>query len=114
MDAVRKALFSVALFLGACGPDEPTPVAAIVATDTESGSPLERRAAERAGRFSTLDTNGDGAVSQAEIAGHELAPLFAELDGDGDDAISRAEFRAFKHARRRHLTRGQARGQARG
>lgn len=106
MDAVRKALFSVALFLGACGPDEPTPVAAIVATDT----PLEGRAAERAGRFSTLDTNGDGAISQAELTGHELAPLFAELDGDGDDAISRAEFRAFKHARRRHLTRGQARG----
>lgn len=110
MDALRKALFSVALFLGACGPDEPTPVAAIVSTDTESLSPLEHRAAKRAGRFSTLDTNGDGAISQAEIAGHELAPLFAELDGDGDDAISRAEFRAFKHARRRHAKRGPAHG----
>lgn len=110
VDALRKALFSVALFLGACGPDEPTPVAALVATDAESCSPLEHRAAARAGKFSTLDTNGDGAISQAEIAGHELAPLFAELDGDGDDAISRAEFRAFEHARRQHLTRGEVRG----
>ena len=89
MDAVRKAMFSVALFLGACGPDEPTPVAAIVATDVMVGK------TRRVTRSGIADAHNQIAgfliVEAADIAA--AAALFQDhphitiFPGDGIDVM---------------------------
>lgn len=83
------------------------PVALLFACDTEDGEDIESTelAAEsnhegesRRGRGGPmrLDTDKDGAISQAEAAGHRIAAKFAELDADKDGKLSRDELRAMK------------------
>jgi Ca2+-binding EF-hand superfamily protein len=93
--AIQKLIVPVALFLGACDSEEPEDAeeAEVVA---EASSDREAR---HAGKFAKLDVDGNGSLSQAEVAGHKMAPLFAEIDGDGDGALSKEEFFAAKKAR---------------
>lgn len=50
-------------------------------------------------RLAALDTDGDGAVSRAEIDA-ALAEAFARADSDGDGAVTRAELQAHHSAER--------------
>jgi hypothetical protein len=44
--------------------------------------------------FSGRDTNKDGRLTAAELAGGPMAERMKQLDKDGDDAISQEEFRS--------------------
>lgn len=59
----------------------------------------------RGERLKELDTNDDGRISRAEFTGRER-PLFDRLDTNGDDAVTPAELDA---AVERHHERRQAR-----
>jgi hypothetical protein len=48
--------------------------------------------------FATLDADGDGKVTEAEIEAHKAA-LFAEIDTDGNGTVSAAELVAHKEAK---------------
>ena len=70
------------------------------------------RAAERAVENVTKmiewrDTDGDGALSQAEMAGNNGQRMFDRLDADGDGAISAEEFEQASNERGRG---GEGRG----
>lgn len=46
--------------------------------------------------FDTLDTDGNGVISQSEAAVNaDLTAVFAELDTDGNGELSKAEFANF-------------------
>lgn len=53
-------------------------------------------AAFAASDFDTLDTDGNGAISQSEAAVNaDLTVAFTELDTDGNGELSKAEFANF-------------------
>lgn len=53
-------------------------------------------AAFAASDFDTLDTDGNGAISQNEAAVNaDLTAAFTELDTDGNGELSKAEFANF-------------------
>ena len=46
--------------------------------------------------FSSLDANGDGAISKDEAASSEaLAPLFTDADSNADGSLDKDEFSAL-------------------
>ena len=79
-------------------------LAAVAAARVENASEqMAARAAERTTRMiERLDTDGDGALTQAELEegfqrrGSDRGNMIERLDTDGDSAISKAEFEAAK------------------
>ncbi|MFN0160402.1 MAG: hypothetical protein ACKVQQ_04170 [Burkholderiales bacterium] len=63
----------------------------------------QARKAERQARFKAADTNGDGALSRAEVdaAGLKgLARRFDTIDGNKDGRVTREEMRTARQARK--------------
>ena len=59
--------------------------------------------------FDAADTNGDGTVSQDELAavlGEKGADVFSQVDTDGDGQISRAEDEAFRAKMDEQMSKG--------
>lgn len=75
---------------------------------TSAASALPR-GHDSAPSFEELDANGDGAISDAEIAAFHDA-RFAEFDTDGDGSLSEAELTAMAEA---HAAERAAKGVAR-
>lgn len=95
MSRIPQLIVPLALILGACDSEDPEETSEVaVAADAST-----ERESRFAGKFAKLDADGDGAISQAEIQGHKMAPLFAEIDADGDGKLSKDEFFAAKKAR---------------
>jgi Ca2+-binding EF-hand superfamily protein len=105
MFRLRTLLLPLTFVAVACDEDEPTD-GEVAEADVEiverDADRSEDREARIAAKFAKLDADGNGSISEAEIAGHgKLAALFDEADGDGDGALSRDEFTAFKKAHHR-------------
>ena len=69
--------------------------------------------ARRAERFAKRDTDGNGSLSAAEVAGTKLETHFAKVDTDGDGELTPEELKAAHKGHKGHKgKRGKARGQA--
>lgn len=68
-------------------------VAGFAYADHHEGSDRKARMIEK------LDTNGDGAISKAEVEAAKAAK-FAEADANGDGSLTMAELEAFHEAER--------------
>lgn len=99
VSGIHHVILPLALILGACDSEDPEDAAEVAVTADADPDASTEREGKFAGKFATLDADGDGAISKAEIAGHKMAPLFAEIDGDGNGSVSKAEFIAAKKAR---------------
>lgn len=59
----------------------------------------QARTGDRAGMFSRIDADGDGAITQEELAAHAAA-RFAAADADGDGFLTPEEMMAARDAMR--------------
>ncbi|MGY1425848.1 EF-hand domain-containing protein [Lysobacter sp. A289] len=66
------------------------PVEGAAATPTQQAAPSEKKS------WNDVDTNGDGALSQAEAASvPALDAVFAEADVDADGLLTADEYKAY-------------------
>jgi hypothetical protein len=112
---MRTPLLALAalLALTACSPKPQEPSAPVVAEEAPAEAGPGQTEAEMVERtllrWSTLDANGDGSLTQAEIKagarGDDLSRsarvggLLTHADGNGDGAVSKAEAESYAHAR---------------
>lgn len=67
--------------------------------DHHGGKHDGKKGHKHAERFAAVDTNGDGDVSEDEIAAYKAAK-FASVDANGDGALTQAEMDAHREAKR--------------
>lgn len=89
-------------------PPEPPPIQPDNGSRLDEGERPQRQG--KRGGLQALDSDGDGRLSRAEVAGKDrLAEQFASIDVNGDGDIERSELRAWHERTRpqREAERGQ-------
>ena len=66
---------------------------------------MKKHEARMEEHFKALDTDGDGAVSEAEMQAHHVQ-MFSKLDADGDGFVSEEELKAHKKSHMEHKGEG--------
>ena len=66
---------------------------------------MKKHEARMEEHFKALDTDGDGAVSEAEMQAHH-GQMFSKLDADGDGFVTEEELKAHKKSHMEHKGEG--------